>query len=94
MSTIWKFKDAPDVGVIAVKQVMSGADWIQYVFHDEEDGVWQFHGTEEANERDIMLVSLQAVVALDPSLEKLADLPPGWQAYRANINAPWKREAL
>lgn len=80
------------MAVIAVKQVMSGADWIQYVFHDEEDGGWQFHGTEEAEERDIMMVSLQSVVALDPSLEKLADLPPGWQAYRASAKAPWKRE--
>jgi hypothetical protein len=30
-------------------------------------------------------------VAKDPSVLELADLPPGWHAWRRSRDAPWQR---
>ena len=34
---------------------------------------------------------LARIVALDPTVLDIADLPPGWQAVRNNAKAPWTR---
>jgi hypothetical protein len=41
---------------------------------------------------DARLVSLEEVIALDPTIEALADLPAGHEATRASVSAPWHRQ--
>jgi hypothetical protein len=89
----WPFEDPPNVAVIADRRIVFEGDWVAYVTHDEDDGAWQFHvrrstGTDE---RHAALVSLQSVVSRDPTVAELADLPPGWCAFRTAKNAPWQR---
>jgi hypothetical protein len=50
---------------------------ILYVTHDEEDGMWQFLDGGDASEEDARILSLKEIVAIDPSLAQLADLPLG-----------------
>ena len=90
----WKFPDPPNVAAITTRKVVSGEDWIAYVSHDEDDGAWQFHGCSggAASEADAALVSLRKIVAMDPSVQELADLPLGWYARRDTKESSWQRE--
>jgi hypothetical protein len=91
--TEWKFADPPDVAVISTRKVVSGDDWIAFVSHDADDGGWQFldNAPGPLNEVDASVVSLSEIVALDASVNELADLPLGWQAWRDTRHSPWKR---
>jgi len=65
---------------------------ILYVYHDEDDHGWQFHGAEPSLMKHALLVALKGIVSRDPSVCEVADLPPGWFAHRHSVTAPWVRE--
>ena len=87
----WRFADPPNVAVIANKKIIKSGDWIAYVTHDEDDGGWQFHNGDKLDESDAAVVSLGSIVALDASINELADLPLGWHAWRERKGSPWLR---
>ncbi len=41
--------------------------------------------------RAAVVVSLERMLAIEPRIEELADLPLGWRAWRDSENAPWER---
>jgi hypothetical protein len=88
----WPFSDPQNVAVIADKRIVSGQDWIAYVYHDRDDGVWQFHTnrTEPLGESDASVVSLKNIADLDSSVLELAALPIGWHACRVSIDSRWE----
>ena len=84
------FDDAPNAATIICNHILEHDADILYVSHDEDDGMWQFlcggaHGIDDAR-----LISLEEVLALDNSVEKIADLPLGYTATRKNTAAKWK----
>lgn len=85
----WLFTDPPNVAVITTKQIISSNDWIAHVYHDLDDGGWQFMGTQDFSTDGAAIVSLENVVKLDPTLEKLIDLPMGWHAWRETPKGKW-----
>ncbi len=87
----WAFPDAPDANVLTRWRILRGEEWIQYVAHDEGDYGWRFHPHLLAPESETAVVSLHTIVAIDPSVTALADLPPGWCAWRDRKTAPWQR---
>jgi hypothetical protein len=89
--TDWPFDEPEDVAAIAVRQIFDEGGWIHIVSRDPEDGCWQFLGPDQPEEADALVVSLGEVVELDSSLEQLADLPPGWTAWREAPDQPWQR---
>lgn len=88
----WRFSDSRHTGAFTTKRVMSGEDSITRVFHDIEDGAWQFHGPEESDPEDMAYVCLHCVIDKDATIGELHDLPVGWCAWRENIASPWTRE--
>jgi len=76
-----------------VRQVMDGRQPILLVSHDADDGMWQFLTGGEVQMADAMVVALEEVHSLDPSVGELADLPLGWQAWRSAVGNPWQRKA-
>ena len=88
----WEFNDSPHTGVFTTKRVMSGEDPITRVFHDLDDGAWQFHGPEESDPNDMAYVCLDCIVDKDATINELHDLPVGWAAWRESVTAPWVRE--
>lgn len=64
---------------------------IIYAFHHEDDHGWEFHYAGEKSVADMMVVSLQEIVERDPSVLEIADIPPGWKAWRERLGAPWHR---
>lgn len=87
----WAFEDPPNVATITLRRILQGTAPILVVTHDEEDGMWQFLDGEEATESDAMVVGLAEIVAHDPSVAALADLPLGWYAFRDSTQDPWER---
>lgn len=89
----WKFSDPPNVGVFAESAIFNDGEWIAYASHDAEDGAWQFHTSLPATaEPQVMLVCLKDILNVDPSIAALADLPPGWRAWRETRDSAWQRE--
>lgn len=88
---IWPFSEPTYEAVISVRQVIHGGEPILLVARAAEDGGWQFLTGGEFLVGDGMVVSLESVVRLDPSLAELADLPAGRQATRAKVGEAWVR---
>jgi hypothetical protein len=88
----WPFRDPRNVAVFTTAQVFRLRQPILHVSHDDDDGAWQFHtGAQQVSAEDAMVVALREVVAHDPSICELADLPCGWFAERDSIGSPWRR---
>lgn len=94
--TEWEFDDEPNTAVIANRKIISDGQWIAYVSHDSDDGIWQFHTsqTELLREENATVVSLQNIIMIDHSIAYLADLPRGWCAWRNSVNDPWEKYKL
>jgi hypothetical protein len=86
----WPFKDPRNVGVFTTKFVMQGEP-ICFAYRDWEDGAWQFLPQRLTDLKDAMLVCLEEIYTIDPSIGDLADLPDGWKASRADRHAKWQR---
>ena len=89
----WPFDDPPNLATYTTKAIMKGDDWIAWVFHDEDDGTWQFLGPDGAPDDldEAMLVGLHHLLEKDPTVSEVADLPLGWQAWRDGRDEPWQR---
>ncbi|MCJ0764509.1 hypothetical protein [Variovorax terrae] len=87
----WSFADPPNVAVFIDRSIVEGGNWIAYVYHDADDGAWQFRATSSSDEGAPMLVSLRSVTKMDSSVAELADLPLGWRAWRDTPQSMWER---
>lgn len=83
------FKDAPNTMVITTKRVINGEASILIVFHDEEDGMWQFLDGDDRNEDDVAIISLAEIERIDSAINAISELPLGWVAWREHENAKW-----
>lgn len=89
--TDWPFDVPVNSASFTTRHVIEGTLPILEVYHDH-DGEWQFMcGTTSAS-ADGKLVCLGCMIGRDPSLLDLADMPPGWCAYRASPQDAWSRE--
>jgi hypothetical protein len=86
----WPFLDAKDCAVFTTHRVLDEGDPILCVVHDE-DGDWQFLGSDANDSGDARVVSLQDIVENHPSVIELADLPTGWRAIRGGPGESWRR---
>lgn len=89
----WPFADPKNVAVITCREIMTGVVQACYATHDADDGMWQFHPdySNPCKEEDAMLVSLESIYKIDPTIGELADLPMGWSARRKNKYCEWKK---
>lgn len=82
----------PDTAVFTTTFVALQKGTITRVTHDIDDGSWQFHTNDmfESYREIAMIVGLQEILDMDPSILEIADMPAGFSATRADRNAPWK----
>jgi hypothetical protein len=71
----------------------SKSEPILYVEHHADDRGWQFLGVGPRRD-DAETIALDKAIELDEAILQLADLPPGWFAFRDCVTAPWTREAM
>ena len=88
----WKFADPENVAVFSTRAVVIERKPIITVFHDDDDGSWQFHHEKEPVEKNAMVVGLSEIIDIDETIKELADLPMGWLAWREAIGTPWHRK--
>ena len=85
----WPFQDPPNTAVVTTVQAVE-QERILFVMHGNKAGDWQFHNGEPAKLEDSIIVSLQDIAELDPSIKQLATLPPGWFAMRKHPENDWR----
>ena len=91
----WPFDDPPNVATISLRDIMEGRRPILFVQHDADDGCWQFtDGRDSPDPDDGVVLSLDCVLGMDPTIAELADLPLGWRAWREDVDQPWQREPV
>lgn len=83
----WPFKETENSATITTTQVLNGHPILR-VSHDE-DGGWQMLCGTTNNPEDAKVVALKRLYDHDPSLSKIASLPPGAGAYRTSMEEPW-----
>jgi hypothetical protein len=87
----WPFDQPKNCAVFTTTHVMKEGRDIAFVFHDADDHGWQFHYEGEKSLRDSLVVCLSEIVRHDPSVLEVADLPPGWKAWRKKRGDAWQR---
>lgn len=60
------------------------------VFHDEEDGTWQFLDGGKICKEDAMIISLKEMIEIDPSIQQLAEMETGYFAVHENTDSEWE----
>lgn len=90
-ATPWPFDRPRKARAITTRQVLEGSEEIHVVVHYSDDHSWAFLcGTTDAKE-DGRVITMADAVNLDDTLRGIADLPPGWKAWRENRDAAWQR---
>lgn len=87
----WPFDQPPNCAVLTTTHIFKDRHPITHVYHDLADHGWQFHYPGEKSSADVMIVALNEVVRLDSTVSEVADIPPGWMAFRDGFGLPWKR---
>ncbi len=87
----WPFDDRPNTLAITVNAIVGGGHPILLVARDSEEGDWQFLTGGKFEVSDGLLVTLESIATLDPTIGELADLAPGWEASRSSVGTPWQR---
>lgn len=87
----WPFDQPQNCGTIISRGVLNGSTEILHVSHDEDDHGWQFLDNETFKPEQAALVCLSHVVELDATVLEVADLEPGWIAFRTRKGEPWER---
>src|SRR5690348_114185 len=87
----WPFDQAPNVAAITTRQVIKDGLPILRVTHYSDDHSWAFVcGTTDA-EADGRVIGMGEALEIDPTLRDIADMPPGWTAWREKIGGVWQR---
>lgn len=84
----WPFPQPRECAVLTTAGILRQRP-ILYVTRDTADGGWQFLEGTCAPLAAARVVALGHLVDQDPSLGELADLPPGWGAWRRAVGEPW-----
>lgn len=87
---LFKFREAPNAGVVTTKHFTDHGKPILYAEHDDE-GQWLFLTEDEWDEGDAQLMRLDEVVKRDPSLNALFNLDYGEFAEREAVGGKWFR---
>ncbi len=75
------------IAVITTKKILDN-NLIKVVIKDN-DGDWQFLDGGVVTAEDAVLLSLQQVIDLDPSIISILDMPLGYRAVRTKKEEVW-----
>ena len=86
----WPFDQPPNAACLTCDAVLNGAP-ILLVTHYDDDNAWAFLDGEPIDPEDALTALMEELLTLHPDLAAIADLPPGWTAYREDALSPWER---
>lgn len=87
----WPFDQKPNVAAITTRQVLELGYPILQVTHYADDDSWAFLCGTTNDTEDGRVISMSEALELDHSLRSIAELSPGWSAWRKDKNSPWVR---
>lgn len=90
-SATWPFDQAPSAAAITTHPVLEGKEEIHVVVHYSDDHSWAFLCGTTDDQADGRVVRMADIVALDETVNSIADLPPGWKAWRPSRGGAWER---
>lgn len=88
----WPFDQPPNCAAISLRQILAREEPILHVCHNADDHGWQFLGWGDAKTEDGVVICLAHVLEMDPTICQVADLLPGWHAWRRAVGKRWFRE--
>lgn len=91
MEESWPFDQAENVAAITTRQVIEDNFPVLNVIHYSHDHSWAFTCGTSNNTEDGRVISMGEVLKIDASLAEIADLPPGWCAFRDRDGGTWHR---
>jgi hypothetical protein len=91
MSIQWKFDQSENVAALTTRQVLEQRFPILRVVHHRDDHSWAFTCGTTRDPRDIRVVGMGEIVGIDETLHQVADLLPGWGAWRDRAGGDWQR---
>jgi hypothetical protein len=84
--------DPLDPVVITVDEIVDRTQEVRLVIHDEGHGGWQFLDGHDVTGREPVVIPKVELLAIDPSLKEITDLPEGWRARRESAGQTWMRQ--
>ena len=91
MHSDWPFDQAENVAAITTKQVLNENYPILQVVHYSDDDSWAFICGTTSESTDGRVVGMGRIIQKDPTVKQIADLPPGWGAWREKVGGAWTR---
>ena len=91
-SNDWPFDQAPNVAAITSRQVLEDGLPILHVVHYDDDHSWAFTCGTTDEVDDGRVIGMGCALEIDSTLRTIADLPPGWRAWRERVGGKWQRE--
>ncbi len=91
MESNWPFDQARDCAAITAVNVIERNYPVLRVTHYTDDHSWAFLCGTTNETSDGRVIGMEEALELDPTLAEIADLPPGWSAWREAIGGPWHR---
>lgn len=88
----WPFDQPKNCVAFSTKPVVFEGAPILYAYCDEDDHSWQFIGAEAGTDDNMATVKMEKIVTLDPTVQEIAHMEPGYYAWRAKVGSPWKIE--
>ena len=89
--TDWPFDQAPNVTAITTVRVLDDHLPILRVTHYSDDHSWAFVCGTTNDTKDGRVIGMDCALSLDPTIRTIADLPPGWTAWRESVGGEWHR---
>lgn len=91
MDNSWPFDQPKNAAAITTRQVLREGFPILSVVHYSDDHSWSFTCGTTSDAKDGLVVGMDCILEMDPTLASIADLPPGWGAHRESVGATWER---
>lgn len=89
----WPFEDGPTTPAFTTSHAIVDLKPIVHIVRGS-DGDWQFLSAEGADESALKIVALKTVISRHPDVKEVADLQLGWEAWRSDREAPWRRRQI
>lgn len=87
----WPFDQSPNTAAITSRQVLEGEQEIHVVVHYSDDHSWAFLCGTTDDPQDGRVIVMSEALEVDGTLASIADLPPGWKAWRESRGDPWQK---
>ena len=87
----WPFDQGPNVAAITTVNVIEHGAPILLVIHYDDDDSWAFLCGTTNDDADGRVIGMGTALRLDPTIREIADLTPGWKAWRSARGGTWKR---